>query len=63
MTHYPNRLTRPSIFKGDDDVLLAGFAAQEVYGVVVFFGFVIIGRDKDGEVVVEAKDRLILFVA
>ena len=39
MRHYPNRLAGLAVPEGDDDVVLAGFAAEEVDGVVFFVGF------------------------
>jgi len=63
MTHDPNRLAGLGVFNGDDDVVLPGFAAEEVDGVEFFVGFGVEGADEHVGAVVEADDGLAPVVA
>ena len=39
MTHDPDGFAGFAVLEGDDDVVLPGFPAEEVDGVVLFLGF------------------------
>ncbi len=42
MTHNPNRIAGLAVLEGDDDVVLPGFSAEEVYGVVLLLGVLVV---------------------
>jgi len=63
MTHYHHRLPGPAVLKANDQVVLAGFAAEEVDGVVVSVGAGLVAGDEHSFVVVEADDGVSSVVA
>ncbi len=63
MRHNPNCLTSLPISECNNDVILAGLAAEEVDGVVFCFGFGVEGGDEHVGGVVDADDGLAFVVA
>lgn len=63
MTHNSDRLAGTAVAFGDDDVVLAGLAAEEVDGVVLLFGLGVVGTKEHVGAVVDADDGVAPVVA